>query len=112
MSRAVSRAEAAFALTIGRDFSPFLTILIVFFSDIANFEFRMNLYVSNEFLATQFPNLIRARTLVGRVYACKEEATSANARDARKKGHFPGKYFSARLIRCTDGRKPYTGQQN
>src|SRR6185503_11901477 len=111
MSRAVSRAEAAFTLTIGRGFSPFLTILIVFLSDIANFEFRMNLYVSNEFLATQFPNLIRARTLVGRDYSCKEEATSANACDVRKKGHFPQKYFPAQLIRCIDDRKPYTQNQ-
>jgi hypothetical protein len=40
MSRAVSRAEAAFALTIGRDFSPFFITRIVFLSDIALFRVR------------------------------------------------------------------------
>jgi len=34
----------------------------------------------------------KTRTLDGD-YTCKEEATSANARDTTKKGHFPRKYF-------------------
>jgi hypothetical protein len=38
MSRAVSRAVFVFALTTGRIFSPFLTIRIGFFSDIAIFR--------------------------------------------------------------------------
>ena len=71
----------------------------------------MNLYVSNEFLATQFPNLIRARTL-GRDYACKEEATSVNAHDARKKGHFQGKKFFSMTYWGSDALKPYTEKQN
>jgi len=78
MSRAVSRAEAAFTLTIGRGFSPFLITLIVFFSDIALFEFVESVNVSNEILATQFPKVSKSRTS-DCDHACKEEATSVNA---------------------------------
>lgn len=71
----------------------------------------MNLKVSNEILATQFPKISKARTL-DCDYACKEEATSANAHVARKKGHFPAKKFSVQPNTGTAGRKPYRTKQN
>src|SRR6185436_11014936 len=94
MSRAVSRAEAAFALTIGRVFSPFLTILIVFFSDIALFRVSFESECIQRISRHTVPKISKTRTL-DCDYACKEEATSANACDRRKKGHFPLKIFSA-----------------
>jgi hypothetical protein len=97
ISRAVSRAVFAFALTVGRVFSPFFMIRIVFFSDIAIFRVRMNAVVSNEILATQFRNFLELRTLDAD-YACKEEATSANAQLVRKKGHFEEKLTAIGVI--------------
>jgi hypothetical protein len=41
--------------------------------------------VSNEFLATQFPKFLPRTLDVD--HTCKEEATSGNAQDVRKKGH-------------------------
>jgi hypothetical protein len=64
----------------------------------------MNPVVSNEILATQFRNFLKLRTLDG-YYACKEEATSANAQDARKKGHFTEKIFVYDTNSVVDGRK-------
>src|SRR5215470_8681797 len=107
MSRAVSRAEAAFALTTGRGFSPFLITLIVFFSDIALFRVSFESESIQRISRHTVPKISKTRTLDGD-YACKEEATSANARDKIKKGHFPQKNFSAWRIRCSDARKPYT----
>ena len=49
----------------------------------------------------------KTRTLDGD-YPCKEEATSVNARDTKKKGHFTIKYFFKLRIRCSYARKPYT----
>ena len=72
------------------------------------FEFRLNLNVSNEFLATQFPKLVKLERL-DCDYACKEEATSANAHAARKKGHFLQKnFFLNDVFGVCDARKPYT----
>jgi hypothetical protein len=62
ISRAVSRAVFAFALTTGRDFSPFFIMRIVFFSDIAIFRVSVVLNVSNEIPATQFRNFLKAKT--------------------------------------------------
>ena len=45
-------------------------------------------------------------------YACKEEATSANAHPERKKGHFAPKNFPPNaFFRAMYGRKPYTGME-
>ena len=71
----------------------------------------MNLKVSNEILATQFPKLVKLERWTC-YSACKEEATSANADDAGKKGHLPRKYFLRQRITGIDARKPYTGKQN
>src|ERR1051325_8260414 len=84
MSRAVSRAEAAFALTIGRDFSPFLTILICFFSDIAKFRVSFESECIERISRHTVPKISKTRTS-DCDHACKEEATSANARDKEKR---------------------------
>src|SRR5260370_39615864 len=56
MSRAASRAGLVLVPAFtGRFFSPFLTIRIVFFSDILVFG-TSYLPISNEILAIQFPN--------------------------------------------------------
>ena len=67
----------------------------------------MNLNVSNEFLATQFPKLLKLRTL-DLPYACKEEATSANAHTRSKKGHLSKNFLGSPVNDALYGRKPYT----
>jgi hypothetical protein len=57
----------------------------------------MNLTVSNEILATQFPKFLKLR-MIDCGYACKEEATSANAHLKRKKGHFGQKISPDALL--------------
>src|SRR6185503_20262882 len=57
------------------------------------------------------PKFLKLRT-ISCDYACKEEATFANAHRKRKKGHFTGKFFLfAGLFRAMYGREPYTGTE-
>jgi hypothetical protein len=58
ISRAVSRAVFTFGFGLGRMFSPFLTIRIVFFSDIACISglALISYFPINEIAAILFPN--------------------------------------------------------
>ena len=113
MSRAVSRADAAFALTIGRDFSPFLTILIVFFSGISIFEFRLNLNVSNEFLATQFPKLVKLERRTALSLAKKRPhqltRTPSEKRASSCEKFFHGDLFGVATIANRTHKNRFTG---
>jgi hypothetical protein len=99
----------AFDLTIGRVFSPFFIIRIVFLSDIASFSssFESNLY-PNEILATQFPKLLKLRTLDSLGLA-KKRPHPLTRRLEEKRVTSLEEFSSGEKSQVVYGRKPYTG---
>jgi hypothetical protein len=111
ISRAVSRAELTFGLAVGRTFSPFLTIRIVFFSDIASyFGFSVNSYLLSTKLPPLSSKILKARTWTPDFLAKKRPHLLTRKRNLKRATFFAltGKYFVRPGVFA---RKPYTHRQ-